>query len=102
MAQIKTISELIDQLEAIQEQFGEDCEIAAAVQPSYPLAHAILNVGVTISEDDACPIIWIASSEFQHDSMPYAPDRAWKDWNDDEDCIDFLQLKAEHKIRDGR
>ena len=54
-----TIAELIERLEDLREQVGDDCEVRLATQPNYPLEYAIGEVatpapGVVYIGEEQC------------------------------------------------
>lgn len=82
------VSELIEQLEALADEYGDDCEVQIATQPEYPLAYTIAGVtaidpadAATDSEEfggepaGAPVVVWLASGE--QPAIPYAPSAAW-------------------------
>lgn len=71
MSQIKTISELIEALEAIREAVGDDARLLGAYQPNYPLVGSVDNVGVVDGT------VYIALGASPYDVNPYAPSAAW-------------------------
>lgn len=74
------LSDLISQLEDLQDEHG-DIEVVAAYQPSYPLAGQVMGACViddAEAEDDeptdAAPTVaWIAVGDHPHNLSPYAP-----------------------------
>lgn len=89
---------MIDALEEIAEQYGDDTEVLAAHQPSYPLAENVSALVVTQvangavvgdpdadddDEDDATPVVWVLldghPSEYSDGAWtsPYAPSSLW-------------------------
>jgi hypothetical protein len=77
---IKTIAELIDELNEASTQFPEglDTPIAVAYQPTYPLRGYISAVTATgLDEDEGDePVVWLAVNQDNDD--PYASRDAWQ------------------------
>jgi hypothetical protein len=76
-----TLQELIDELQDLAHDLGEDTEVRLAVQPNWPLAHEIACVGPAMDEegdDDFDRVVWIASGSHPYGASPYAPRSAWQ------------------------
>lgn len=73
-----TIRELIDELEELAEEHGDDCEVRIAHQPSWPFEYGIGEVVADVSEDDeeepGSAIVYIA----EKDQIGYLPGTACK------------------------
>lgn len=65
-----TIADLIETLQDLAAEHGDDTPLAFATQPSWPLAHD----AASISEIDGT--LWIALE--QNDEEPYAPSAAFE------------------------
>ena len=85
------IGELIERLEDIQEEYGEDTRVRIAMQPSWPLA-SILDCVTLLkpkNEKEGVTTVWLATGG--HPPEPesvYAPRSAWNggdQWDDDGD-----------------
>jgi hypothetical protein len=70
---IQNIRELIDVLEEIAQEHGDELPVRFASQPSYPLAHSIANVAVVGER------VWLAEGERGWNEDPYAPKAAWEE-----------------------
>lgn len=71
---IKTLSELIAELQEIQDALG-DAEVRIAYQPQYPLSAPIANV-TYVERDEEQTVVWLATGA-QDANAPYAPHEAW-------------------------
>lgn len=78
---VKTVRELIDYLEEIAEDHGDDTVVRVAFQPSYPLAAHLACVTAIEGDESnptAKPVVWLAAtSGVDYDERPYAPADAW-------------------------
>ena len=73
-----TLTELIGELQEMQDSFEGDLEVKVAQQPTWPLAadlRTLTRIGDTL---------WIATEE----DGEYAPQRAWKGGEFDSDAED--------------
>ena len=72
-----TLRELIEQLETMAEDFGDDTRVMAAHQPSWPLAEEIgepvFRTDGHEEEDDSEDIVWLPLVGHPSDRSPYAP-----------------------------
>lgn len=86
-----TLSDLIEQLQDLVEEFPElaEADVMVATQPSYPLSAVIDCISLVDSDSDeddddgisgGLPTVWIATSEVGSSSSvsPYAPRAAWE------------------------
>ncbi len=86
-----TLSDLIEQLQDLIEEFPElaEADVMVATQPSYPLAAVIDCVSLVDSDSEfedeeeisgGLHTVWIATSEVGSNSKvsPYAPRAAWE------------------------
>ncbi len=86
-----TLSDLIEQLQDLVEEFSElaEADVMVATQPSYPLSAVIDCISLVDSDSDeddddgisgGLPTVWIATSEVGSSSSvsPYAPRAAWE------------------------
>jgi hypothetical protein len=84
------ISELIEQLEDLRDEHGDDTEVLAAYQENWPLAGVILGAVVVEDGDDEDEdeepnaakksepqVAWIAIGNHPRHRSPYAPKAAW-------------------------
>lgn len=52
------LNDLIEQLQELREEHGDDVEVRLAIQPHWPLEHSIDNVGAA-EDDDARIVVYI-------------------------------------------
>jgi hypothetical protein len=81
-----TVQELIETLEALAEEVGDETEIRVAVNPAWPLRHELAEVTVVDG------YVWLAASvgHPEGDDSPYAPHAAWTGGvASDEDAADL-------------
>jgi hypothetical protein len=83
---MQTIRELIEALEDLASEHGDETPVRIAYQPSYPLAarlRAVTPLPAGLSDDeDGDPedvVVWLAASDtVGSDESPYAPRDAWE------------------------
>lgn len=88
-----TIGELLEELQMMAEEHGDDVEVRIAYQPSYPLAADLDAVTLVKNEQGVHrkdKIVWLAAStSVGYSENPYAPSQAWDgsevDLSDNED-----------------
>jgi hypothetical protein len=86
-----TLTDLIEQLQDLMEEFPElaEADVMVAQQPSYPLSAVIDCISLVDNDSDededdgisgGLPVVWIATSEVGSNSKvsPYAPRAAWE------------------------
>jgi hypothetical protein len=67
---VVTVKALMDRLS----ELSPDAEVRIATQPSYPIAHAVVNVVGSADLGGGSAVAWIAAE--QHEAA-YAPRAAW-------------------------
>jgi hypothetical protein len=80
-----TLRELIDRLEDVASDHGDDALVRIAIQPHWPLALGVSSIehDTEVSdrndgERDERDVVWIAATEgVSHDEHPYAPRGLW-------------------------
>jgi hypothetical protein len=68
-----TVQELIELLEELAEEVGEDAEVRVATQPSWPLRHELAEVTAVEGR-----VFLAASDGHPYGESPYAPRAAWE------------------------
>jgi hypothetical protein len=92
MQHLNTIGGLIEALEDLAATYGADCEVAVAMQESWPLAARIANLrhhaefandrddDVAAADGAKAPtLLWIAVETAEVNGSPYAPREAWEE-----------------------
>lgn len=69
-----SLRDLINELEEIAEDLGDDAEVRVGVQPSWPLRHALHAVKA------GGGVVWLVASESApYGESPYASKRLWQE-----------------------
>lgn len=88
---IKTLDQLIEELNDIRDAHGGDVIVRIAQQPNYPLANTVGAVTFVTGEQHREKCVWFATGHIgsHMDESPYAPSAAWEggefDLDDDDD-----------------
>jgi hypothetical protein len=86
-----TLRDLIDELEDLAEDFGDDADVRLAIQPRWAFEYSIREVAGVDARPDEPAVIYIGEGN----QLGYLPQRAavalgWSEADDDEDEDDTI------------